>query len=94
MQQDKGPRVVVLERKQYIEKCLHIFELVKFKKLEKDPAKTIENKMQRTLRKIKNYFDEKEYKKLYPTCLRPGLFYGTVKVYKLGKGEGLNELTM
>ena len=50
--------------------------------------------MQRTLRKIKTYFDEKEYKKLYPTVSRPGLFYGTAKVHKLGKGEGLNELTM
>ena len=50
--------------------------------------------MQRTLRKIKNYFDVNEYKKLYPTDSRPGLFYGTAKVHKLGKGEGLNELTM
>ena len=50
--------------------------------------------MQRTLRKIKNYSDVNEYKKLYPTGSRPGLFYGTAKVHKLGKGEGLNELTM
>ena len=50
--------------------------------------------MQRTLRKIKTYFDEKEYKKLHSTGSRPSLFYGIAKVHKLGKGEGLNELTM
>ena len=37
------------------------------------------------------YFDEKEYKKIQGS--RPGLFYGTAKVHKLGKGEDLNELT-
>ena len=31
---------------------------------------------------------------MYPTGSRPGLFYGTAQVHKLGKGEGLNELTM
>ena len=64
------------------------------KKLEKDLRKTIENKIQRTLLKIKNYFDEKEYKKLYGTGSRPGLFYETAKVHKLGKGEDLTALTM
>ena len=64
------------------------------KKLEKDLRKTIENKIQRTLLKIKNYFDENEYKKLYRTGSRPDLFYGTAKVHKLGKGEDLTALTM
>lgn len=56
IKQDKGRRVVVLDRKLYIEKCFNILELGQFKKLEKDPTKTIENKMQRMLQKIKNYF--------------------------------------
>ena len=94
IKQDKGRGVLVLDRKHYIEKCLNILELGQFKKLEKDPIKTIENKMQCPLRKIKTYFDEKEHKKLYPTGSRPGLLYGTAKVHNLGKGEGLNELTM
>ena len=64
------------------------------KKLEKDLRKTIENKIQRTLLKIKNYFDENKYKKLYCTGSRPDLFYGTAKVHKLGKGEDLTALTM
>ena len=71
-----------------------MLELGQFKKLEKYPIKMIENKMKRTLRKIKNYFDEKEYKKLYPTGSRPRSFHETAKVHKLGKGEDLNELTI
>ena len=71
-----------------------MLELGQFKELEKDTTKTIEKEMQRTLRKIKTYFDEKEYKKLYPAGSRPSLLYGTAKVHNLGKGKGLNELTM
>ena len=71
-----------------------MLELGQFKKLEKDPIKTTENKIKRTLQKIKNYFDEKEYKKLYPMGSRPGLLYETVKVHKLRKGEDLNEVTI
>ena len=50
--------------------------------------------MQRTLRKIKQYLDENEYKRIHPTVSRPGLFYTTAKVHKLQSGEGLKELTM
>ena len=45
--------------------------------------------MQRTLLKIKNYFDENEHKKLYCTGSRPCLFYRTAKVHKLGKERAL-----
>ena len=59
----------------------------------KDPTKT-ENKMLRTLRKIKQHLDENEYKRSYRTGSRPVLFYTTAKVHKLQSREGLNELTM
>ena len=54
----------------------------------------MESKVQRTLRKIKNVLSENNYKKLYPTGSRPGLFYGMVKVQKLQINQGLNELTV
>ena len=60
----------------------------------KRPNKKLENKMQRTLRKIKQHLDENEYRRMYPTGSRPGLFYTTAKVHKLQNGVGLNELTM
>ena len=53
--------------------------------------------MQWTLQKIKHKFEESGYKKLYPTGLRPGLFYGTPKVHKLQQQQQqqrLEELTM
>ena len=62
-----------------------------FRKLETDPTKTIERKLQRMLRSIKNTFPEREYKRLYPTGSQPGAFYGNAKVHKLRKGEGLKE---
>ena len=50
--------------------------------------------MQRVLGKTKCHLEKKEYKKLYPTGSKPGLFYGTAKVHKLKIGEGLKEQTV
>ena len=49
--------------------------------------------MQRVLRKIKCHLEEKEYKILYQTRSKPGLFYDTAKAHKSKIGEGLKELT-
>ena len=94
IKQDKGRAVAILDKKHCIQKCINILDSEQFKKLQKGPTKTLENKMQRTLRKIKQHLDENEYKRMYPTGSRPGLFYTTAKVHKLQNGEGLNELTM
>ena len=94
MRQGKGRGVTILDRKNYIEKCLNILHTKQFHKLSKDPTKTLERKMQRVLRKIECHLEEKEYKKLYPTGSRPGLFYGTAKVHKLKIGERLKQLTV
>ena len=47
LKQDKDCSVVIQNRKSYIEKCCKIFETSKFRKLETDPTKTIEGKLQR-----------------------------------------------
>lgn len=36
----------------------------------------------------------RKHKRNYTQVLRPGLFYGTAKVHKLIKGEGLKEMTL
>ena len=87
IKQDKGRGVVILDKKHYIEKCINILDSKQFKKPQKDPIKTFENKMQRTLRKIKQYLDENEYKRMYPTGSRPGLVYTIVKLHKLQNEE-------
>ena len=92
LRQVKGRGVTILDHKDYIEKCLNILDMKQFRKLSKDPTKTLERKIQRVLRKC--HLEEKVYKKLYPTGSKPGLFYGTAKVHKLKIGEGLKELTV
>ena len=87
IKQDKGRGVVILDKKHSIEKCINILDLKQFKKLQKDPRRTLQNKMQRTLQKIKQYLDENEYKRMYPTGSRPALFYTTAKVHKLQNEE-------
>ena len=95
--QDKGRGVTILDRKDYIQKCVSILNTSQLRKLTTDATKSLERKLQQTLRKIKCNFEESEYKKLYPTGSRPGLFYGTPKVHKLQQQQQqqrLEELTM
>ena len=92
--QDRDRGIVILDRKYYIEKCLSIVVSKQFKKIKKDSTKTLESKVQRTLRKIESVLSENNYKKLYPTGSQPGLFYWMAKLYKLQGKQGLNELTV
>ena len=83
LKQDKGRVVIILDRKSYIQKCVSILNTSQFRKLDTDPTKSLERKLQQTQRKIKHEFEDNKYKKLYPTGSRLGLFYGTPKVHKL-----------
>ena len=56
LKQDRGRGMVILNLKSYIEKCCKILEIGQFRKLEINPTKTIEGKLQRMLRIIKNMF--------------------------------------
>ena len=51
--------------------------------------KSVENKVQIVLRKIKQVFTEKEYKHLYPIGSKPSAFYCTAKIHKLKKEKDL-----
>ena len=52
-----------------------------FKQIDSDPTKTLESKVQRSLRKFKSKLSPYEYKKLYPTISFTGKFYGTAKLH-------------
>ena len=56
--QDRDRGIVILDRKYYIEKCLSIVVSKQFKKIKKDSTKTLESKVQRTLRKIESVLSE------------------------------------
>ena len=66
-------------RTKYIDKCLGLLQTNQFMKLNNDPTKSIEGKIQRMLRKVNNRLSSKEYYQLYPTGSCPGKFYGTAK---------------
>ena len=57
-----------------------------------DPTKSIENKIQQELRKLKRRLTIQEYHQLYPTDSNPGRFYGTAKLHKLPPNGTIEEL--
>lgn len=62
---------------------MSILNTSQFQMLHTELSKSLEIKVLRALQKIKSKFEENEHRKLYPTGLRPGVFHGTPKVYKL-----------
>ena len=82
LKQDKGRGVVLMDKNKYTEKCMLLLNTKQFKKLDNDPTKTTEGKIQRMLRRIKPKLSEHEYKVLYPFGSSPGKFYNTTKIQK------------
>ena len=87
---DKGNGVAILDRKLYnnaIEEI--ILDTSKFEKLNEDPTLKREASLQRFLRKLKqkNFFNEIEYDKLYPSGSAPARIYGTPKMHKFSSSD-------
>ena len=59
-----------------------------FEKLDSDPTASFQDYVQRTLRGMKQKFEKKIYKRLYPSSSRPGLYFGLAKVHKLKDDRG------
>ena len=55
-------------------------------------TKSTEQKVQRTLRKMKSKLTN--YEKLYPTGSNPGLFYGLAKIHKVPKDGTIKDLPL
>ena len=89
---DKGRGVMIMNRDKYTKKFLQILNANQFLKLNSDPTKTAERKVQNVLRKIKSKFSPNEYKQLYPTGSSPGKFYGAAKIRKLSQGDQVEKL--
>ena len=76
-----------MDRTKYVEKCLTFLQGRQFKKINVDPTKAFQSKVQRTLLTMKKSLDNKTYKKLYPSSSHPGLFFGLGKVHKLDENN-------
>ena len=94
LKQDKSRGVVVIDRKKYTEKCINLLHTDSFIRLDHNPSKTIEGKIQRSMRKIKSNLTKQEYSRLYPTGSSPGKFYGTAKQHKLKNGSSVDDLAL
>ena len=93
LKQDKGRGVVLMDRTKYTNKCLEILETNQFTKLNHDPTKSVEEKIQ-LLRKFKSRLSQKEYYQLYPTGSGAGIFYRTAKIHKLPPDSNINNLPL
>ena len=91
---NKGNGVVILDRKLYNNAIEEIIsDSSKFEKLIEDPTLKREASLQRFLRKLrqKNFFNEIEYDKLYPSGSAPNI-YGTPKMHKFSSSDSFPKL--
>ena len=87
---DKGNGVVILDRKLYNNAIEEIIsDSSKFEKLNEDPTLKGEASLQRFLHKLKqkNFFNEIEHDKLYPSGSAPAHIYGTLKMHKFSSSD-------
>ena len=92
---DEGNGVVILDRKLYndtIQKL--ISDTSQFEKLSENPILKREASLQRFLHmlKQKNFFNENEYDKLYPSGSAPARIYGTLKMHKFSSIDSFPKL--
>ena len=81
-----------MNRYKYHERCLELLDMEQSQKLNHDPTKTTERKVQNTLRKINSKHSIIEYKRKYPTWSSPGKLYEIVKIHKLSNGGSIEKL--
>ena len=95
MKPDEVIGVVILDQKLYNNAIEEIIsDTSKFEKLNEDPTLKREASLQRFLRKLKqkNFFNEIEYDKLYPSGSAPARIYGTPKMHKLSSSDSFPKL--
>ena len=91
----KGNGVLILDRKHYDDAIQEIIsDTSKFEKLNEDPTLRCEASLQRFLRKLKekNFFNENEYDKLYPSGSATDRIYGTPKMHKFSSSDSFPKL--
>ena len=85
---------VLMNWSNYFERGLSVIQSKQCTKLDYDPTSILENKVQRTLHKMKSRIAEKVQSKVYPTGeSAPGEFYGNSKIHKL-LSDDMNKLPL
>ena len=75
-----------------MEKCLAVLNTEQFRKLNREPTKTTERKIQRILRKIASNLSTQEYSHLYPTGSCLGKFYAKAKIHGITSNDIVDQL--
>ena len=95
LRQDKGRGVVIMNKVDYSSKSTMFLSGEEFELLENDPTQSFQGRVQRTLLNMKKKFTPAQYKRLYPSSSRPGLYFGLAKVHKLkNETDGIAELPL
>ena len=95
MKPDKGNGIVIVDQKLYNSAIEEIIsDTSKFEKLNEDPTLKREASLQCFLHKLKqkNFFNETEYDKLYPSGSAPARIYGTPKMHKFSSSDSFPKL--
>ena len=95
MKPDKGNGVVILDRELYDNAIQEIISgTFKFEKLNEDPTLKREASLQHFSRKLKqkNFFNENEYDKLYPSGSASARIYGIHKMHKFYSSNSFPKL--
>ena len=81
-----------MDKSKYTEKGLTLLLPKQFQKLNLDPTKSTEEKVQRMIRKIKCKLTIQEYERLYPSGCCPGKFYGAAIQQKIDSKDLVDDL--
>ena len=75
--------MVIMDRQDYISKANNILNQNTYRSIPRDPTNSIENKLIRILKRVKNQtgLDSNTYKSMYPQAVSPK-FYGLPKIHK------------
>ena len=84
----------IMERNNHVEKCMSILSSNQNLHIANNPTKSMESKVQRTLRKTKLKLSGQVCKKLCPTGSCPDKFCRTTKIHKLSVNGGMNNLSI
>ena len=92
---NKGNGVLILDRKVYDNTIQEIIsDATTLEKLSEDPTLKGEASLQSFLRKLKqkNFLNEIEYDKLYPSGFAPARIYGSPKMHKFSSSDSFPKL--
>lgn len=81
---DKGNATVLINKEDYSNKVQDVLKAGKYSLLNKDPTKSLETKIGKTLRKHKAYFTDTQRKRLTPHHSKTPHMYGLPKIHKVG----------